>query len=63
MADSHFLKKIKLKYHDIPVQVKLAMWILICTVIQKALINYCADFYSVNGYNRVWKSFYLFFLG
>ena len=37
MAESHLLEKIKLKYHDIPVQAKLAMWILICTVIQKGI--------------------------
>ena len=39
MAESHLLEKIKLKYHDIPVQAKLAMWILICTVIQRTFIT------------------------
>lgn len=37
MSASHLIEKLKTKYHDIPVQAKLAMWILICTVIQKGI--------------------------
>lgn len=37
MGERHLLKKITSKYHVIPVQAKLALWILICTVIQKGI--------------------------